>query len=47
MLIGIDVGTTAVKAALFDGTGNVLRRFGERYPTARPAPPATSTRALR
>jgi xylulokinase len=38
MLIGIDVGTTAVKAALFDGTGNVLRRFGERYPTARPAP---------
>lgn len=38
MLIGIDVGTTAVKAALFDGKGNVLRRFGERYPAARPAP---------
>lgn len=38
MLIGIDVGTTAVKAALFDIKGNVIRRFGERYPTARPAP---------
>lgn len=38
MLIGIDVGTTAVKAALFDMEGNVLRRFGERYPTQRPAP---------
>ncbi len=38
MLIGIDVGTTAVKAALFDMEGNVLRRFGERYPTLRPAP---------
>lgn len=38
MLIGIDVGTTAVKAALLDMKGNVLRRFGERYPTARPAP---------
>lgn len=38
MLIGIDVGTTAVKAALFDAGGKVLRRFGERYPTARPRP---------
>lgn len=38
MLIGIDVGTTAVKAALFDAEGQVLRRFGERYPTARPRP---------
>ncbi len=38
MLIGIDVGTTAVKAALFDAGGQVLRRFGERYPTARPRP---------
>lgn len=37
MLIGIDVGTTAVKAALFDMRGNVMRRFGERYPSARPA----------
>ena len=36
MLIGIDVGTTAVKAALFDLKGNQLRSFGERYATARP-----------
>ena len=38
MLIGLDVGTTAVKAALFDMKGNVIRRFSERYPTTRPAP---------
>ncbi len=38
MLIGIDVGTTAVKAALFDGKGNAIRRFGERYPAQRPQP---------
>lgn len=37
MLIGIDVGTTAVKAALFDHAGQVLRQFSENYPTARPA----------
>ena len=37
MLIGIDVGTTAVKAALLDFHGNVLKSFGERYPTSRPA----------
>ena len=36
MLIGIDVGTTAVKAALFDGKGHVLKSYGERYPTSRP-----------
>ena len=36
MLIGIDVGTTAVKAALFDETGHALRLFGEAYPTSRP-----------
>jgi xylulokinase len=38
MLIGIDVGTTAVKAALFDDRGNRVKRFGQRYPTKRPAP---------
>jgi xylulokinase len=38
MLIGIDVGTTAVKAALFDDKGTVLKSFGQRYPTQRPAP---------
>jgi xylulokinase len=38
MLIGIDVGTTAVKAALFDHHGRVLKSFAHRYPTSRPAP---------
>lgn len=38
MLIGIDVGTTAVKAALLDEKGNAVRRFGERYATQRTAP---------
>lgn len=37
MLIGIDIGTTAVKAALIDGRGTALRAFAESYPTARPA----------
>ena len=36
MLIGIDVGTTAVKAALYDLKGNALKSFSERYPTIRP-----------
>ena len=36
MLIGIDVGTTAVKAALYDLKGNALKSFSERYPTTRP-----------
>ena len=36
MLIGIDVGTTTVKAALFDSKGNVQKSFNERYPTSRP-----------
>ncbi|MFM8745082.1 MAG: FGGY-family carbohydrate kinase [Aestuariivirga sp.] len=38
MLIGIDIGTTAVKAALLDAHGNVMRRFAEAYSTRRPAP---------
>jgi len=38
MLIGIDVGTTAVKAALFDEAGHALRHFSETYPTSRPEP---------
>ena len=36
MLIGIDVGTTAVKAALFDLMGNAVRTYSQRYPTKRP-----------
>ena len=38
MLIGIDVGTTAVKAALFDLEGNAVKTFSLRYPTNRPLP---------
>jgi xylulokinase len=38
MLIGIDVGTTAVKAALFDHQGRALKTFKRPYPTNRPAP---------
>ncbi|MFM2280976.1 MAG: hypothetical protein RLZZ444_3207, partial [Pseudomonadota bacterium] len=34
MLIGIDVGTTAVKAALFDSKGHAVRQFAESYATA-------------
>ena len=38
MLIGIDVGTTAVKAALFDHHGRALKTLKRLYPTNRPAP---------
>jgi xylulokinase len=38
MLIGIDVGTTAVKAAVFDLNGDVVKTYGERYPSFRPSP---------
>lgn len=38
MLIGIDVGTTAVKAALFNEHGHVLQSLAERYETMRPSP---------
>jgi xylulokinase len=38
MLIGIDVGTTAVKAALFDHQGRAHKTFKRLYPTNRPAP---------
>jgi xylulokinase len=38
MLVGIDVGTTAVKAAKFDTGGRILQSFAARYPTSRPAP---------
>jgi len=37
-LIGIDVGTTSVKGALFDARGTVLKTYSQRYPTQRPAP---------
>jgi xylulokinase len=35
-LIGIDVGTTSVKAGLFDIHGNLLKHYGDRYGTTRP-----------
>jgi xylulokinase len=37
-LIGIDVGTTATKAVLLDGSGNRLESFARSYPIARPQP---------
>lgn len=37
-LIGIDVGTGAVKAVLMDVEGNTLGTFARPYPTARPRP---------
>jgi xylulokinase len=37
-LIGIDVGTGAIKAVLMDLDGNALRTFARPYPTARPRP---------
>lgn len=36
MLIGIDVGTTSVKAALIDYSGEIIRQFGSSYKTDRP-----------
>ncbi len=36
-LIGIDVGTTAIKAILIDGRGNRLDSFARSYPIARPS----------
>ncbi|MFO1034324.1 MAG: FGGY family carbohydrate kinase [Hyphomicrobiales bacterium] len=38
MLVGIDVGTTAVKAALLDETGTSLRQHVAPYGTNRPHP---------
>jgi xylulokinase len=35
-LIGIDVGTTAIKAILIDGAGNRLASFSQPYPISRP-----------
>ncbi len=37
-LIGIDIGTTAVKAILIDVGGKTLATFAKGYPTSRPAP---------
>jgi xylulokinase len=45
LLIGIDVGTTAVKAALFDARGRSQKSFSRRYETSRPAPAHVEQRA--
>lgn len=37
MLIGFDVGSTSIKAALFDMNGTVLDHWSRGYPTERPA----------
>jgi len=37
-LIGVDVGTTSVKAALLEADGRVRRRYASPFATARPAP---------
>ena len=37
MLIGFDIGSTSVKAALFDMDGAVLDHWSRAYPTERPA----------
>lgn len=38
MIVGIDVGTTAVKAIAIDGDGAVLERAEESYPLSMPQP---------
>ncbi|MCM5554508.1 FGGY-family carbohydrate kinase [Pleomorphomonas sp. NRK KF1] len=38
LLVGIDVGTTSVKATLFDDSGTAIRTFADPYPMKRPAP---------
>ncbi|RIK47563.1 MAG: carbohydrate kinase [Chloroflexi bacterium] len=37
-LVGVDVGTTSVKAVLFDTQGTVLAEAGQEYPTTYPQP---------
>ncbi len=38
LFVGLDVGTTAVKAALFDANGHVVAESSRPYRTSRPAP---------
>ncbi|ARO14107.1 glycerol kinase [Ketogulonicigenium robustum] len=38
VLVGVDIGTTAVKAVMFDESGQRLASYGAPYATARPAP---------
>jgi xylulokinase len=38
LYLGVDIGTTAIKGALFTNDGRLVARHAEPYPTARPAP---------
>src|ERR1700677_4769610 len=38
LFLGVDVGTTSIKAALYDIAGEAVAHAGGPYPTARPAP---------
>ena len=38
LLLGIDVGTTSLKAILFDADGTILSQASQEYPTAYPHP---------
>ncbi len=38
LLLGIDLGTSTIKAGIFDLAGNALGQASTRYPTDRPAP---------
>ena len=38
LLLGVDIGTTGLKAALVDGDGQVLAEAGREYPTQHPHP---------
>lgn len=38
LLLGVDIGTTGLKAALVDGDGRVLAEAGREYPTQHPHP---------
>ena len=38
LFLGFDIGTTAIKGALFDAEGRLVAHAGRPYPTSRPAP---------
>jgi xylulokinase len=38
LFVGLDVGTTAIKATLFDADGRVVAETNRPYPTSRPGP---------
>jgi hypothetical protein len=41
LLLGIDVGTTGLKAVLCDADGTILAQASQEYPTAYPQPAAS------